>query len=176
MKKIIALGASNSKKSINKQLAIFVANQINNTETIVVDLNNYDIPIYGIDFETEHGIPKQIQELNNLLASVDGIVISMAEHNGSYSAAFKNIFDWLSRVDKYVWKDKPMFLMATSPGGRGGASVLETAKNSFPRLGGNIIVDFSLPSFYDNFSENRITNELLNRDLSTKITAFQKEF
>ncbi|MCF6308070.1 MAG: NAD(P)H-dependent oxidoreductase [Flavobacteriaceae bacterium] len=175
MKKIIALGASNSKESINKKLAIFVANQLQNTETIVIDLNDYDIPIYGIDYETEHGIPAQIQELSNLIASVDGVVISMAEHNGSYSAAFKSIFDWLSRVDKYVWKNKPMLLMATSPGGGGGASVLETAKNTFPRMGANLITDFSLPSFYDNFSEKGITNDELNNQLNAKIDAFQKE-
>jgi len=175
MKKIIAIGASNSKKSINKQLAIYTANKVENSETIIVDLNDFETPIYGIDYETEHGIPKKAQELNDLLSTADGIVISMAEHNGSYSAAFKSVFDWLSRIDKYVWKNKPMLLMATSPGGRGGISVLETAKNTFPRMGATIIADFSLPSFYDNFSENGITNEELNAELSNKINAFQQE-
>jgi NAD(P)H-dependent FMN reductase len=27
-------------------------------------------------------------------------------------AAFKNIFDWMSRIDKNVWQNKPMLLMA----------------------------------------------------------------
>jgi len=175
MKKIIAIGASNSKKSINKQLAIYAANQVKNSETIVVDLNDYEIPAYGIDYETQHGIPEKAQKLNDLIKSVDGIVISMAEHNGSYSAAFKSIFDWLSRIDKYVWKNKPMLLLATSPGGRGGMSVLETAKNTFPRMGAQLIADFSLPSFFDNFSGNKITNNELNQDLNSKINAFQKE-
>jgi len=175
MKKIIAIGASNSKKSINKQLAIYAANQIENSETIIVDLNDFEAPIYGIDYETEHGIPEKAQELNKLITSVDGIIISMAEHNGSYSAAFKNVFDWLSRIDKFVWKNKPMLLLATSPGGRGGKSVLETAKYTFPRMGANLIEDFSLPTFYDNFSENGITNEVLKTELSNKINAFQQE-
>ena len=65
--------------------------------------------------------------------------------------------------------------MATSPGGRGGISVLEKAKNTFPRMGAHLIADFSLPSFYDNFSENGITNEELNSEFSKKINAFQQE-
>ena len=41
MIKIIALGGSNSKHSINKKLAVYTANQIANAEVTVVDLNNF---------------------------------------------------------------------------------------------------------------------------------------
>jgi NAD(P)H-dependent FMN reductase len=174
MKKIIALGGSNSKKSINKSLAIFAANKIDNAEVIVADLNDYELPLYGIDRETESGFPEDIKRLNDLLNSADGLVISLAEHNGTYSTAFKNALDWLSRLDKEVWKNKPMLLMACSPGGRGGSSVLQAAKSSFPHLGGNIVADFSLPSFYDNFSENGLSNEELNKELNQKIEMLQE--
>jgi NAD(P)H-dependent FMN reductase len=174
MKRIIAFGGSNSKKSINKALATYVAKKVENTETIVVDLNDFDLPIYGIDLETESGIPSDVNRLNDLLESADGLVVSLAEHNGSYATAFKNAYDWMSRVDKKVWKDKPMLLMATSPGARGGATVLQTAKAGFPYLGGNIIADFSLPSFYDNFSEDGIKNEDLNSDLNQKIKLLEE--
>ncbi len=174
MKKIIALGGSNSKKSINKALAVYVAGQVADTDVIVTDLDDFDLPLYGIDLENESGIPEAAQQLDELIAAVDGLVISLAEHNGSYSAAFKNAFDWLSRIDKNVWKDKPMLLMAASPGGRGGATVLQAAKSSFPRLGGNIIADFSLPSFHTNFSENGIADEALNTDLRQKIQLFRE--
>ena len=173
MKKIIALGGSNSKKSINRTLAIYAAKQIENAEVIVADLNDFDLPLYGIDAENENGIPEQAKRLNALIESADGLVISLAEHNGSYSTAFKNAFDWISRIDKNVWKNKPMLLMSTSPGGRGGASVLQTAKSSFPHLGGNIVADFSLPSFNTNFSENGLTNEELNATLNKKIKILQ---
>ena len=174
MKRIIAIGGSNSKKSINKALATYAANQVENAETIVADLNDFNLPLYGIDLETENGIPEDATRLNDLLESADGLVISLAEHNGTYSTAFKNAYDWMSRINQKVWKNKPMFLMATSPGARGGASVLQTAKASFPYLGGNIITDFSLPSFYDNFSEEGLKNEELNTDLNQKIKLFQE--
>jgi len=174
MKKVIALGGSNSRKSINKALATYAANQVDNAEIIVVDLTEFELPLYGIDQETESGFPEDVKRLNDLLDSSDGLVISLAEHNGSYSTAFKNAFDWLSRLDKKVWKNKPMLLMACSPGGRGGSSVLQAAKSSFPHLGGNIVANFSLPSFYDNFSENGLTNEELNTELNQKIKLLQE--
>lgn len=174
MKKIVALGGSNSKKSINKTFANFVAGELEGTETILLDLNDFDLPMYGIDIETENGFPGDAERLNGIIEAADGLVVSLAEHNGSYSVAFKNAFDWLSRIDQKVWKNKPMLLMAASPGGRGGASVLQTAKGTFPHLGGNIIADFSLPSFYDNFSTDGLKDENLSTDLEQKIELFQK--
>jgi len=49
MKKIIALGGSNSKESINKQLAHFAAGKITDADVIYLDLNDYPMPIYGVD-------------------------------------------------------------------------------------------------------------------------------
>lgn len=175
MKKIIALGGSNSNNSINKILAIYVARQIENTEILVIDLNDFDIPLYGIDLETTNGIPSEAIRLNELFNQADGFVVSLAEHNGSYTVAFKNVFDWLSRINSKVWKNKPMLLMATSPGARGGIGVLQSAKDRFPQMGANLIADFSFPSFYDNFSGNDISNKELKIDLTNKINKFKIE-
>ena len=175
MKKIIAFAGSNSKKSMNKALVSYTASKINNAETTVLDLNDFEVPLYGIDFENESGIPENANKLNNILASSDGIILSLAEHNGSYAAVFKNIFDWMSRIDKEVFKNKPMLLMATSPGGRGGVGVLAAAKSTFPHLGGNIVADFSLPSFYDNFKEGEIVNADLLNQLKESVSKFEKE-
>lgn len=41
--------------------------------------------------------------------------------------------------------------MATSPGGRGGITILELALNSLPRFGGNVVAHMSLPNFHDHF-------------------------
>ena len=91
----------------------------------------------------------------------------MSEHNGNYSAAFKNIFDWCTRINGKVFQEKPMLLLATSPGARGGASVLEIAKNAFPRYGALVKATFSLPSFDENFDiqKGQISNTELDNDL-----------
>lgn len=173
MKNIIAFAGSNSKNSINKQLATYTSSLVENVSVKILDLNDFPLPIYGIDEETENGIPANATKFLSLIESSDGIIVSLAEHNGSYTVAFKNLLDWMSRIDKSIFKNKPMLLMATSPGARGGKTVLETAKNAFPRFGANLVADFSLPSFFDNFKENEITNEALNSQLKELVAEFK---
>ena len=164
-KKIIAFGASSSQHSINKQFATYTANQFKNASIEILDLNNYEMPIFSVDRESETGIPKQAQDFYAKLGSADFIVVSFAEHNGSYSAAFKNILDWTSRIDAKTFREKPVLLLSTSPGPRGGSSVLEIAKNRFPFQGAIVKGSFSLPSFNDNFdAEKGITNEELKNE------------
>ncbi|WP_420574068.1 NADPH-dependent FMN reductase [Kordia sp.] len=166
MKTIIAFAGSDSKTSINKKLAAYAASLVADAEVKVLDLNDYELPLYGIDKESEIGIPENAHKFLKEIQNSDGIVLSLAEHNGAYAAVFKNIFDWMSRIDGKLWSDKPMLLMATSPGGRGGQTVLDIAKGRFPYMGGNIVADFSLPSFGDNFSENGIKDAALAEKLA----------
>tara|TARA_R110002050_G_scaffold24083_3_gene64377 strand:+ start:168649 stop:169179 length:531 start_codon:yes stop_codon:yes gene_type:complete len=174
MKNIIAFAGSNSKNSINKDLAVYAASLVENTNTNVLDLNDFELPLYGIDYEIAHGIPDDAQKFLDLLKASDGIVLSLAEHNGAYSTVFKNLFDWMSRIDGKLWSDKPMLLMATSTGARGGATVLEIAKGRFPYMGANIVSEFSLPSFGDNFSDGKMINEDLNSALINQVELLQK--
>ncbi|WP_405206336.1 NADPH-dependent FMN reductase [Aquimarina sp. LLG6339-5] len=174
MKKIIAFGASNSRNSINKLFATYVTSQLENTITTVLDLNDYELPLYSPDLEMVTGIPKKAIDFDQLLKSADGIILSMAEYNGLPTAAFVNLFDWLSRIDMNVWKNNPILLMAVSPGGRGGANVLKIMNELMPFFGGQVITSFSLPSFPKNFQEGRLINEELDKELSEKIQLFQQ--
>ncbi len=175
MKKIIALGASSSSSSINKTLAIYAANKIENAEINVLDLADYMLPLFSVDVEKESGIPEGAYRFSELIESADGLVISLAEHNGSYTAVFKNLIDWLSRIDMNVWKENPILLMATSPGGRGGASVLAAAKSYFPFMKGNVVADFTLPSFYQNFSDGQIVDMNLEDKLNEGVNMLAQE-
>lgn len=176
MKKIITIAGSNSEKSINKSLLNYTANLLENVEIITIDLNDYVLPIYGVDFEAENGIPTAIKRLDELFNTADGFMISLAEHNGSYAAVFKNTLDWLSRATMKIWREKPMLLMATSPGGRGGATVLQAASSYFPFMGASITDTFSLPSFYDNFYDGEINDDRLKEELCAKVDKFQISF
>jgi len=120
-------------------------------------------------------VPADAVRFLQMIQSHDAVVVSLAEHNGSYAAAFKNLYDWASRSEGKVWANRPMLLLATSPGGRGGATVLETALAKFPRMGADLRASFSLPSFYDNFSpETGITNPELSAALTAAIAALSK--
>ena len=71
MKKIIAFGASSSKTSINKQLATYTANQFQNVSVEILDLNDYEMPIYSVDKEKENGIPQLAHDFYSKLGSAD---------------------------------------------------------------------------------------------------------
>ena len=174
MKKIITIGASTSKKSINGELATYVGSELSDIELINVNISDYNLlPIFSVDTEEESGTPKEVVELNALFKSADGFIISFAEHNGSYAAGYKNVIDWISRQEGKVFNDKPTLLMSTSPGGRGGATVLASATAGYPHLGANVIDSFSLSGFYDNFVDNNLINSDLKSDLFEKIGRFQ---
>ena len=174
MKQIIAFAGSNSKESINKQLAVYAASLVENADVKILDLNNFELPLFGVDLEAEIGQPDNAHKFLDEIRSSDGIILSLAEHNGAYSAVFKNLLDWMSRIEGKTFFGKPMLLMATSPGGRGGQSVLAIAKDRFPRHSAQIIADFSLPNFGNNFIDGKITNKEFNDELINKVEQFRK--
>jgi NAD(P)H-dependent FMN reductase len=174
MKKIIAFGGSSSKNSINKQFADYAANLFPNVFVEVLDLNEYEMPVFSVDKEKEDGIHPMAQEFYAKIGSADFIVLSLAEHNGAYSSAFKNTLDWASRIDSKTFQQKPMLLLATSPGARGGASVLDIATKRFPFQGAEVKGSFSLPTFYENFDAvNGIINPELKKQLLEIINSIE---
>ena len=174
MKTILTIGASTSKNSINKIFAEYTGDLLNNLQVIKIDLNDFEMPLFSIDIEAEQGFPKGATELNALIEKSDGFIISFAEHNGAYSSGFKNVFDWLSRINGKIWRDKPMLLLATSPGARGGQTVLDIALGRFPYMGGKIVGSMSLPSFFDNFKAGELADEKLKSQLLKLVKDFQK--
>jgi chromate reductase len=173
MKKIIAFAGTNSKNSINKQLVTYATSLLKDVEVKILDLNDFELPLYGIDFENEYGIPNNAHKFLDFIKSSDGLMVSLAEHNGAYSTAFKNLFDWMSRIQGKTFFGKPMLLMSTSPGGRGGESVLNIAKDRFPRHDAHIVEIYSLPFFGDNFSKGKISDEELNLKLKHSVKQFE---
>ena len=172
--KIIAFAGSNSQYSINKKLATYAASLFEKAEVEVLDLNDFQMPLFSVDIEKEIGQHPLAKAFLEKISTADILVVSLAENNGNYSVAFKNVFDWCSRIGAKVFQEKPMLLMATSPGARGGASILEIAQNALPRYGAMLKETFSLPSFNDNFDveEGRISNLELDNQLKKIIENF----
>ena len=171
--KIIAFAGSPSKKSINKKLVTYATTLFESASVEILDLNDYEMPLFSVDKEVSIGQHLLAKAFLDKIASADFLVVSLAENNGNYSAAFKNIIDWCSRINGKLFQEKPMLLMATSPGARGGASVLEIAKNNFPRFDTQIKAVFSLPSFNDNFDV--VTNVISNPELDRQLRDIVKD-
>ena len=128
MKKILTIGASSSSKSINRIFANFAAESLSfESEIKELVLTDFEMPIYSEDKQNNSGIPKKAIDFKKEIYQADALVISLAEHNGSYTAAFKNIYDWISVIENDVWCSKPILLLSTSTGARGGQTVLESA-------------------------------------------------
>jgi NAD(P)H-dependent FMN reductase len=144
--KILAFAGSTSSTSINRELVKFVLKDFQNEEINLIDLNDFDMPVFSVDREKK-GFPDEAHHFLKVIEDCDVIICSLAEHNRSYSAAFKNVFDWASRINVKVFQNKPMFLMSTSPGG-----------------------------YYENFDlETGVINPEMLKDLKNKIESFKAQ-
>ena len=141
--KILAFAGSTSRNSINRALVEHAAERLLSdilpgAAVELLDLNDYEMPIYSIDREREFGIPAEAGEFFGKIGAADALLVSFAEHNGFVTAAWKNVFDWMSRIETKVWQGKPMVILAASPGKRAGARVLASQETSAPRFGGEV--------------------------------------
>ncbi len=177
--KLLAFAASSSSKSINKQLAIYAASQVKHTDGVeveILDINDYEMPLFSQDKEEVLGQPQQALDFFAKLGQADAIIISFAEHNGYYTAAYKNLFDWASRIDKKLYQNKPMVLLATSPGPGGAGTVLAVATKSASYFAGDVKASVSIPNFYDNFDSEKqaLTNPELHDKLQTALSLLKE--
>jgi len=171
--KVVGFAGSNSKTSINKQFVKFTLEQIEDHETELLDLNDFEIPMFSVDREDFDGYPDKVKDFVDIIQSADGLVVSLAEHNGAYTAVFKNLMDWCSRYELKFFKAVPMLLLSTSPGGCGGGNSMKLAMDRFPKFDANIIANFSLPKFDDNFDNNK---GILDQELQSKFEEKLQEF
>ena len=159
--KLLAFAASNSSQSINRQLVDYALGLLQGgeidgvdpdaLEVTTLDLNDFEMPIYSLDRQEADGIPQEAHDFYDTIGAADALLISFAEHNGSYTVAFKNVFDWASRIDMRVYHDKPIVMLSTSPGGGGGGFVLRTAGHLAGYFGNEVLASLAIPRFGENF-------------------------
>lgn len=175
--KITAFAASTSRHSINKQLVDHTLTHFSEFDNTLLDLNDFEMPLFSVDREHTDGHPEAAHRFLAHMADADLLIISMAEHNGNYTAAFKNTLDWCSRVENDVFKNKPVFLMSTSPGGYGAKNSLNAAIIRFPKHTAHLLETFSLPLFDDHFNAKEgITDEALKAEYLEKIEIVKQYF
>ncbi|MDC6364847.1 MULTISPECIES: NADPH-dependent FMN reductase [Flavobacteriaceae] len=174
MAAILAFAGSNSSTSINYQLVQYTASQIegHDHDVRLLNMTGYPFPMFSEDDEKQKGYSNSLVELKNDIQQADALLLSVNEHNGNLSAYFKNVLDWLSRLERKFLENTKVFLMATSPGKRGGIGSLEATQNMLPRFGAEIVSTFSLPSFHANFGEGTIQDENLKAEHQSALNAF----
>ena len=168
---LIAFAASTSQQSINKKLVSYAVDKVKTIapqiSSEVLDLNDFEVPIFSVDKEKKDGSPKSAERLIKKIQQSDYIIISFAEHNGSYTAAYKNLFDWCSRIEQKVYQNKKVLALATSPGKGGASNVLTSAASSLPHFGAKLIGSLSFPSFYEIFEVEKA--QLIDSELDQQL-------
>ncbi len=169
--KILAFSASNSSVSINCALVNYAASLAQGAEITKLDIHDYEMPIYRHDREEESGIPQLAHDFLAQIGEADALIIGMTEHNGLYTAAFKNLFDWCSRIGREVFQGKPILLTSTSSGPGGADRVLDLSEKAFPHFGGEVRAAFSLPLYGEKFdaAAGRITDAEKDAELRAAV-------
>jgi NAD(P)H-dependent FMN reductase len=180
--KILTFAASNSANSLNRQLIDYAGRLIEegliaDAEVTTLDLADYDMPTFSVDRQEADGIPQAAHDFFSAVGDADAVIVSFAEHNGNYTSAYKNLFDWTSRIDMRVYQDTPAVLFATSPGPGGGANVLQMAVASGQFFGYEVLASLSIPAFYDNVNpaDGTITNPEIDSEFRAAVTALATE-
>jgi len=140
--KILAFAGSLRKDSYNKKLikiAVKGAEEAGGDVTLI-DLLDFQMPIYNEDIETATGLPETAKELKKLFLVSDGLLLSCPEYNSSISGVLKNTIDWVSRMatpdEEYLicFKNKIVTLMSASQGPLGGIRGLVTVRSIFGNI------------------------------------------
>ncbi|MCI0472618.1 MAG: NAD(P)H-dependent oxidoreductase [Ignavibacteria bacterium] len=114
MLKIIAISGSLRKKSYNTGL-IRAAQVLKPEDTDIEYFEIKGIPLYDEDIKA-NGIPEKVIELWEKIRNADGIILAVPEYNYSFTAALKNILDWVSRLPEQPIAGKPLAMMGASTG------------------------------------------------------------
>lgn len=141
--KILALSGSTREESFNSRLLeIAVAGARSaGAKVTVVDLRDYDLPLFNQDFEYQEGAPEAVVRLKNLMIEHQGLLIASPEYNGFPSPLLKNTLDWMSRQQSadeppmFAYKGKIAAVMAASPGAGGGGRGLTILRILLQNLG-----------------------------------------
>ena len=158
--KILAFAASNNSNSINRLLVdsavdLLKTEILPGVEIDTIDLRDFEMPLYSADREAE-GIPAPARLFLQKIADADALLIAFPEHNGNVPAVYKNLFDWASRANGNVYQNKPMVIMAATPGPRAGAGVLGAIQQLAPFFGGDIRGAFGLGTFHETFDSKTL--------------------
>ena len=166
--RILAFAGSTRRDSLNRKLVQVAADAVKDVggEVTLINLADFDLPIFDQDYEAEHGKPEGAIRLKQLFLEHNGLLISSPEYNSSISAVLKNAIDWVSRKDegepmKAAFLGKVAGLLAASPGGLGGIRGLVHLRSILQNIGIIVLPDqITLSEAHSAFDEDGgLTNE-----------------
>ena len=147
MPRILAFAGSARKASFNKQLIKIAAAgaQHAGVETTLIDLADFQMPLFDQDLEAASGMPSPAREFKALLMAHEGFLIASPEYNSALSPLLKNAIDWASRAEAegetplMAYAGKYAGIMAASPSALGGLRGLVMLRMLLSNLGVTVL-------------------------------------
>ena len=144
MTKLLFFAGSARRDSLNQKLTRLAAKiaEDKGAEVTVIDLKDFQMPLYDGDLEAAEGLPDNAIKLKKLFIEHDGFYIASPEYNSSFSALLKNSLDWISRphekdeIPLSAFTGKIAAIGAVAPGALGGLRGLVPLRMML----GNIVV------------------------------------
>ncbi|MCZ6723846.1 MAG: NAD(P)H-dependent oxidoreductase [Gammaproteobacteria bacterium] len=168
MAKILAFAGSARKDSLNKKLLKIVAAgaEAAGAHLTLVDLADFEMPLFNQDLETEAGMPDRAGEFKRLMIEHDGFLIASPEYNSAFSPLLKNTLDWASRAESedepplVAFRGKTAAILATSPGGLGGIRGLVHLRMMLGNLGVIVMPEQqAVPNGFQAFNDEGSMND-----------------
>ena len=170
--KILVFAGSARRDSLNKKLARLAAAAVTSAggNAVLVDLDDYPLPVYHGDLESSEGIPENARRLKTLFKARQGLLIVSPENNASISSLLKNTLDWISRQDGSEsglapYRGKVAALMSASPGALGGLRGLVHLRQVLQALGVLTLSEqFALSRAHEAFAQDGSLVEARHRE------------
>lgn len=179
MTKLLMFAGSARKASTNKQLAPLAARNAKEAgaDVTLIDLADFDMPIYNGDLEAETGLSENAKRLKQLFVEHDGFFIASPEYNSSISAVLKNALDWISRPHTdnepglWAFSGKVAAIGSVAPGALGGLRGLVPLRMMLGNIGVTVVpAQVAVSDGFNAFDDSgALVAELPARMLNTTI-------
>jgi chromate reductase len=167
--RLLVFSGSLRQNSCNHALALIASNGAHaaGADLTVLRLADHPLPIYNQDIEERDGLPDEARRLKALFREHDGFIIGCPEYNSTFTAAFKNVVDWVSRPEEGYppldgFKGKAAGLVSCSPGRLGGIKVLPTVRMMLTNIGVMVVPDqAAVPHIHECLADGVLTDETI---------------
>ncbi len=162
MTKFLAFSGSTRTDSVNQKTASILASFVTGAgeEAEVINLADFEMPLYQGDLEAESGLPEGAVALKAKLTEADALIIVCPEYNGFMPPVLINAIDWCTRspeasLSLECFMGKPVFIAAASPGPGGGARAAGHLKTMLSGIGAYVSpLPFTVPGAFGAFNED----------------------
>jgi chromate reductase len=134
-----------------------------------------DIPMYNQDV-FDAGIPQPVKRFYDEIAAADGVLIATPEYNFSLPAPLKNAIDWVSKMPKQPFDNKPIAVFSASQGPLGGARVQYDVRKILVQLWGLVLPrpEVFIGTAQTKFDKDgRLTDEATKKFLTDLLAGFK---